>query len=152
MVFHLWTYITDVDECELDVNGTLCPETSKCVNLDPEVDPKGFRCECPNGKPPVNKECDGMPLHLEQIIPGSFSVSIKIDVCTYTYSENTFQVYQILLMIQNVNRTETMLYPMETEHVSNWFKIRRKLRIMLRCMIYVLFVLLDRKKTRTFRF
>ena len=48
----LW--ITDVDECEEDVNGIMCPDTSKCVNLDPVEGPNGFRCECPNGKPAVN--------------------------------------------------------------------------------------------------
>ena len=55
-LFHLCK--PDVDECEQFTEGTLCPDNSKCINLEPREDPRGFKCECHNGKPPVNGECD----------------------------------------------------------------------------------------------
>ena len=51
-------YKLDVDECKEEMEEILCPDNSKCINLEPQEDPRGFRCECHNGKPPVNRECD----------------------------------------------------------------------------------------------
>ena len=58
LIMFLLFYKLDVDECKEDTEGILCPDNSKCINLDPQEDPRGFRCECHNGKPPVNRECD----------------------------------------------------------------------------------------------
>ena len=58
MLTPLVSYFPDVDECEQFSEGILCPNNSKCINLEPREDPRGFKCECHNGKPPVNRECD----------------------------------------------------------------------------------------------